>query len=159
MSRIATSRPARPTRTLPLFGAAGALVLGLAYLLGGIDALAGAALGSALVALFLLSGRLPFLVDAQLAPGLAYLVLGINYLFRVALLLVALAALKDETWLDARVLGLVVIGGALVWNAFAIRKHLAGLGKTSSPEVNSGKTETGSHESISSASSTGGGSR
>ena len=91
---------------------------------GGADALAGAAVGLTLVALFLLAGRLPFLVDAQLGAGAAFLVLGINYLFRVVLLVVALAALRDQTWLDPRVVGLVVIVGALGWNAVALRRHL-----------------------------------
>ncbi|TQS44143.1 hypothetical protein [Cryptosporangium phraense] len=129
-------------------------MLALAFLLGGLESLAGASVGLGLVVLFLLSGRLPFLVDAQLAPGVAYLVLGINYLFRVVLLLVALVALKDQSWLDARALGLVVIGGALVWNAIALRKHLDGLGK-----VNSSETETGSNESIPSGTQAGGSSR
>ncbi|MFG1923497.1 hypothetical protein [Cryptosporangium sp. NPDC048952] len=101
------------------------VLLGGAFALGGTEALAGAAVGLVLVVLFLAAGRMPFLVDAQLAPGLAYLVLGINYVFRVVLLLVALVALKDQHWLDARALGVVVIAGALVWNAMALRRHLA----------------------------------
>ncbi|MFI5956776.1 hypothetical protein [Cryptosporangium sp. NPDC051539] len=129
-------------------------MLVLALVLGGTESLAGAAVGLVLVTLFLIAGRLPFVVDNQLGPGIAYLVLGINYLFRVVLLLVALVALKDQPWLDARALGLVVISGALVWNAIALRKHLDGLGK-----VNSSETETGSDESIPSASQTGGSSR
>jgi len=183
MSRIATSSPT-PTaasgrsvsvgRQLLLIGIAGVLVLlGGAFVLGGTEALAGAAVGSVLVAVFLASGRLPFLVDAQLAPGLAYLVLGINYLFRVVLLLVALVVLKDQPWLDARALGVVVIAGALVWNAMALRRHLdaarnSSTGESESttensvgeePDVNSDETLTGSTESIPSAKRTTGGDR
>ncbi|SHM24835.1 hypothetical protein SAMN05443668_101105 [Cryptosporangium aurantiacum] len=176
MSRIATSRPTRSTsaggsgvvgRQSLLIGLAGILVLlGAAFALGGTDALVGAAVGVALVAAFLLSGRLPFLVDAQLAPGLAYLVLGINYLFRVVLLLVALVALKDQTWLDARALGVVVITGALVWNAMVLRRHLGVARNTTSevmdgksPDVNSEETTTDSSESSPSGTRTVGGGR
>ena len=170
MSRTATSQPtgtALPGRSgsnvrLSLFLAIAAVVLlGGAFVLGGTEALAGAAVGLALVATFLLSGRLPFLVDAQLSPGVAYLVLGINYLFRVVLLLVALVALKDQPWLDARALGVVVITGALVWNAMALRRHLDAARNTTSEvidaepsNVNSEETMTGSNESIPSATQT-----
>ncbi|WP_157018280.1 hypothetical protein [Cryptosporangium arvum] len=158
------------SRTSPLFLAlAGVVVLlGGAFLLGGTEALAGAAVGLGLVAAFLASGRLPFLVDAQLAPGIAYLVLGINYLFRVVLLLVALVALKDQPWLDARALGLVVIAGALVWNVLALRRHLAAAARNTtsevidgeSPDVNTKETTTTSSDvTNSSATRTVGGGR
>lgn len=134
MSRIATSRPVRSTtnnrrpssvRRLPVMAVVGTIaLLAGSLVIGGVDALAGAAVGLALVTLFLLAGRLPFLVDAQLGAGAAFLVLGINYLFRVVLLVVALAALRDQAWLDPRVVGLVVIVGALGWNAVALRRHL-----------------------------------
>lgn len=181
---LGTSQPtgtASPDRSAPvgrqsllLTIAAVVVPLGGAFALGGAGALAGAAVGLALVATFLISGRLPFLVDVQLTPGLAYLVLGINYLFRVVLLLVALIALKDQAWLDAQALGVVVIGGALVWNAMALRRHLdaarnsAAASTTHSttenagseePGVNSDETLTGSDESIPSATRTGGGGR
>ncbi|GAA3390184.1 hypothetical protein [Cryptosporangium minutisporangium] len=176
MSRIATSRTTQSTRrgrsgavgrqSLLLGLGAVIVLLGGAFLLGGSDALAGAAVGVALVAAFLVSGRLPFLVDAQLAPGLAYLVLGINYLFRVVLLLVALVALKDKDWLDARALGVVVIAGALVWNAMALRRHLDAARNTTSevmdgesPNVNSEETTADSSESIPPATRTVGGGR
>src|SRR4051794_4231021 len=122
MSRTATSRPQRSVsrdrrlstvRRLQLIvGVAVVVLLAGSLLLGGADALAGAAVGLALVAAFLLAGRLPFLVDAQLGAGAAFLVLGVNYLFRVVLLVVALAGLREQTWLDPRVVGVVVIVGA-----------------------------------------------
>jgi hypothetical protein len=145
MSRIATSQTQRSTnagrsssavrQTLVIgFGGVVVLLAG-ALLLGGTDALAGAAIGVALVAVFLFSGRLPFLVDAQLGAGAAFLVLGINYLFRVVLLLVALVALGDQPWLDARVVGLVVIAGALAWNAMALRRHLLASRNSADPAI------------------------
>jgi hypothetical protein len=176
MSRIATSHPAGTAspgrsgfaaRKLSIFVLAAVVVLlGGAFVLGGTEALAGAAVGLALVAVFLASGRLPFLIDTQLAPGVAYLVLGINYLFRVVLLLVALIALKDQPWLDARALGVVVIAGALVWNAMALRRHLDAARNTTSEvidaelsNVNSEETKTDSDESIPSTTRTVGGGR
>jgi hypothetical protein len=134
MSRITTTRPQRstssdrrpsPVRRLWVVAVVGAFALLAGSLVfGGADALAGAAVGLALVALFLLAGRLPFLVHAQLGAGVAFLVLGVNYVFRVVLLAVALVALRDQTWLDPRVVGVVVIVGALGWNAVALRRHL-----------------------------------
>jgi hypothetical protein len=168
MTRTAPSQPAEAVGRLPLLLGLGAVIvlLGGAFALGGTDSLAGAAVGVVLVAAFLLSGRLPFLVDAQLAPGLAYLVLGINYLFRVVLLLVALVALKDQDWLDARALGVVVIAGALVWNAMALRRHLDAARNTTpevmdgeSPNVNSEETTTNSSKSFPTTTRTAGGDR
>ena len=145
MSRIATSRPQRSVsrdrrhslaRGLPVIATVAIVVLLAGSLvLGGMDALAGAVVGLALVTVFLLAGRLPFLVDAQLGAGAAFIVLGVNYLFRVVLLVVALAALHDQTWLDPRVVGLVVIAGALSWNAVALRRHLLAGNVAATPET------------------------
>lgn len=137
MSRLATSRPRlltsrRPTvvRQPLLIAVVGVVVLlAAAAAWGGVGALTGAALGLLLVAIFLITGRLPFLVSDQLGRGVAFLVLGINYLFRVVLLLVALIALQDRPWLDARALGLTVIIGALAWNALVLRRHLLAVGE------------------------------
>lgn len=179
MSRTAHPEPLgtpEPTGSTPagrplpvwLVATAGVVLLLVgALVLGGTEGLIGAAVGVVLVAVFLASGRLPFLVDAQLSPGLAYAVLGINYLFRVVLLLVALVVLKDQPWLDARALGVVVILGALVWNAMALRRHLEAARNTTpeviddeSTNVNTKETTTtSSDDAISSTTPTVGGSR
>jgi hypothetical protein len=134
MSRIVTSRPQRSitpdrrlvsVRRLSMIAVAAVAVLLIGSLVaGGADAFAGAAVGLVLVALFLLAGRLPFVANAQLGAGAGFLILGLNYLFRIVLLLVALAALRNQTWLDQRVVGVVVIVGALGWNVVALRRHL-----------------------------------
>jgi hypothetical protein len=60
----------------------------------------------------------------MVGAGAAFLLLGVNYLFRIVLLLVALLVLRDQTWLDRRVVGGVVIAGALGWNVVVLRRHL-----------------------------------
>jgi hypothetical protein len=112
------------TRLLVPASIAVVVVLLLTLLLGGPDALAGAAIGLVLVVLFLLSGRLPIMVEEQFGAGIAYLVLATNFIFRVVLVLVAYLVLRDASWLDAKVLGVMVIAGALAWNVLMLRKHL-----------------------------------
>jgi hypothetical protein len=119
------SRTRKTARLLASAVFAAVVVLAVSTAVGGLDALAAAAVGLALVAAFLLSGRLPFLVEDQFGATFAFLLLGINYIFRILLLVVAFVALRDATWLDRRVLGAVVIGGALIWNAAVLRKHLS----------------------------------
>lgn len=75
-------------------------------------------LGLAMVLGFFGAGSLPFAVvgDGSRA-GLAFLVLGMTYLLRVLLGAVAYVVAVQLPWVDMRVVGLTVIGCALVWTA------------------------------------------
>lgn len=115
---LPASRTVVPTLCLGLVSAVGAAVL------GGSDAVAGVVIGLALVVLFFLSGRVPLRLGRGVPPSAAFLLLGLNYMLRIGLLLLALRALRDADWLDRRVLGGAVIVGALLWNAVQVRGHL-----------------------------------
>jgi len=94
-------------------GAGAALVL--LAVVSGSDAVLGAAIGLALVAGFFLGGRVPVRLSGLVPAGVSFLLLGLGYVLRLALLLVALRALRGAPWLDTDVLGVTVVVASLVW--------------------------------------------
>jgi hypothetical protein len=68
---------------------------------------------------------------------------------------VALVALRDQSWLNAKVTGLVVIFGALAWNALALRRYLA-KDRAEIAADNAGNPEHASAEEIAVIASGGG---
>jgi hypothetical protein len=102
-------------------------------LLGGTDALLGSLVGLGLVAAFFVGGRLPVRVADRVPKGVAFMVLGVNYVARILLLLIALLALGDATWLDPRFVGGTVIAGALVWSVAQIGEHMTSRRPTIEP--------------------------
>jgi hypothetical protein len=130
MSATLRSRGRRPL----VWSTAAAVVLlpVVSGLLGGRDATVGAVVGLGLVAAFLLGGRLPVrLPDSQ--PALGFAVLGLGYALRIILLLVALRALAGVDWADQRVVGLTVVGGAVVWSIVQIGAHVTSRRPTIEP--------------------------
>jgi ATP synthase protein I len=114
-------------------GVAGVLLPGVSGVLGGLPALLGSLLGMGLVGAFFLSGRFPVRLADRVPKGVAFIVLGANYGFRVVLLFVALVALRGADWLDSRFVGVAVVLGALVWSAVQIGLHVTSRRPTIEP--------------------------
>jgi hypothetical protein len=131
MSAILRSRGRRPL----VWSTAAAVVLlpVVSGLLGGRDATVGAVVGLGLVAAFLLGGRLPVRLTTDSQPVLGFAVLGLGYALRIILLLVALRALAGVDWADQRVVGLTVVGGAVVWSIVQIGAHVTSRRPTIEP--------------------------
>lgn len=126
MPLTAAAPPARPGAQIVRL--VGVPVVGLAALaaalLGGADALVSVLIGTVLVAAFFLTGRLPAVLGPDIPRGAAFLLLGMGYVLRVMVLLVAFRLLRDVDWIDRRVLGGTVIVGALLWGAAQLYAHL-----------------------------------
>jgi ATP synthase protein I len=98
---------------------AGLLLTGLAALLAGSSAALGAGIGTATVCLFFGFGAVVMNAVTTLAPAASLLIALLTYSLKVVLLGVLFLALSRSGALDhavdARWLGLTVIGGTLVW--------------------------------------------
>lgn len=101
--------------------------------LGGTEALAGSLIGLVLVGVFFLGGRIPVRFADRVPKGVAFAVLGLNYVVRILLLLVALTALANAPWIDPRYVGGTVILGALVWSVLQIGEHMTSRRPTIEP--------------------------
>jgi hypothetical protein len=128
--------PVRPRDRRHLsWAAAGAIVLLLAVaaLAGGADAVLGAAMGLVLVAAFFLGGRLPIWLGGRVPAGVAFVALGTNYALRIVLLLLVLRALRGAQWVDSRMVGIAVVLGALVWSLLQVVGHVTSRRPTIEP--------------------------
>ncbi len=108
------ARTAVPPLATGLVGAGCAVVAGATL---GRTGVVSALLATAVVLSFLWSGRVP-LVIARVVPdaaGLAFLVLMINYVLRLLLALVLLAAATRAGVADGGAVGLTLIACALTW--------------------------------------------
>lgn len=111
-------------------GLAAALV---AWLAVGEEGPLSAALGAALVVVFLSAGTIPFAVAGDTTDGrggLAFLVLGLTYALRLVLALVVAKVAAPHV--DGRTVGLTVLACATAWTATTLvltlaRRHQPGL--------------------------------
>lgn len=110
---------ARRTRTAAAVTClAGALAVLLGWLAVGTRGPASALLGLAMVLVFFSAGSLPLVVlgDGRAGrSGLALLVLGTTYLLRIVAGVAVYAVASTSSAVDSHVVGLTVIGCALVW--------------------------------------------
>ena len=93
-----------------------ALVVGTATT--GSDGVLSAVVGTALVLAFFAAGALPLLVAGEAGrseAGLGFLVLAMTYVLRLVLAVAVLTVATQSGAVDRQVLGLTVIGCALVW--------------------------------------------
>jgi hypothetical protein len=102
-------------------------------LLGGAASAVGAMVGLALVAAFLLGGRIPVRLSPAVPPALGFALLGLGYALRIVLLLVALQALAGVEWADQRVVGGTVVVAAVVWSLVQVGAHLTSRRPTIEP--------------------------
>lgn len=104
---------------------AGAVVAGSAGLLAGL-------VGTVLVLLFFAGGTLPLaLTDGRDGrAGLGFVVLGLTYALRLVLAVAVLSVATASGHVDRRVMGLTVIGCALVWTATQV---VLGVGRRTQP--------------------------
>jgi hypothetical protein len=128
-------RPLLRHRRALMWSACTAVVLLLtgSAALGGPPALAGSAVGLVLLAAFLFGGRLPARVADRVPAAVGFAVLVLNYAVRLALMLVALAALRDASWLEPRAVGVTIVLGALVWSAVQVAGHVTSRRPTIEP--------------------------
>lgn len=114
-----TSLLARRNRTAALVtGAAGLVAVLAAWLAVGAQGPLSALLGLLMVLVFFAAGSLPFAVLGDGAggrSGLAFAVLGMTYLLRVVAGVAVYAAAATSPSVDTGVVGLTVIGCALIW--------------------------------------------
>jgi ATP synthase protein I len=109
-----------------------ALLAGSAAL-GGPAALAGSGAGLLLVAAFLFGGRVPVRLTDRVPAGVGFVVLLLNYTVRLLLVLVALVALRDASWLEPRAIGVTIVLGALLWSAVQVVGHVTSRRPTIEP--------------------------
>ena len=95
---------------------AGLVAVLVAWAAVGRDGPGSALLGLVMVLVFFSAGTLPFLVAGDgTRSGLAFLVLGMTYVLRILLGVAVYAVATSSDRVDRVVVGLTVIGCALVW--------------------------------------------
>jgi protein-S-isoprenylcysteine O-methyltransferase Ste14 len=91
-----------------------------------VPVLAAIAVGTLLVLLFFLAGQVPVRLAPLVGGGAGFLLLGLGYVLRLLLLLVAMRAVTRADWLAPEVVGVTVVLGALIWlNVHAVRHFRA----------------------------------
>ncbi len=95
---------------------AGLLAVLLSWVLVGGEGPGSALLGLVMVVVFFTAGSLPFVVvgDGE-RPAFAFIVLGMTYVLRILLGVAVYATATQSESVDSLVVGLTVIGCALVW--------------------------------------------
>ena len=114
MSVIASRQRAGTLATL----VAGVLAAGIGAVVSGPDGARAALVGAVLVLFFLSAGALPLVIagDGSGDRGrLGFLVLATTYALRLVIAVAVLTAASASGGIDSRVMGLTVIGCALVW--------------------------------------------
>jgi ATP synthase protein I len=110
---------ARRNRTAALATAvAGAVAVLVSWAAVGAHGPGSALLGVVMVLVFFGAGSLPFVVAGDgsgARSGLAFLVLGMTYVLRILLGVAVYVVASEASWVDSTVVGLTVIGCALVW--------------------------------------------
>ena len=109
----------RRNRTAALTtAAAGGVAVLVSWAAVGASGPGSALLGATMVLVFFGAGSLPFVVAGDGSggrSGLAFLVLGMTYVLRILLGVAVYVVASEASWVDTRVVGLTVIGCALVW--------------------------------------------
>ena len=95
--------------------AAGLVAVVVAWLVVGAHGPLSAVLGTVIPLAFFGLGALPLAVAARTGAGLAWLVLGLGYVLRIMVGVVVYAVAVSSDAIDRSVVGLTVIGCALVW--------------------------------------------
>jgi hypothetical protein len=109
------------------------LLLAGSAALGGLPALLGSVVGLLLVAAFLVGGRLPVRLGDRVPAAVGFAVLVVSYSVRLVLMLMALAALRDVSWIEPRAVGATIILGALMWSAVEVVGHVTSRRPTIEP--------------------------
>jgi hypothetical protein len=94
---------------------AGLLAVVVAWIVVGSHGPLSALLGVGMVIGFFSASGLPFLFAREVGAGFAFLVLGMGYVLRILLGVVIYAVAVSSDAIDRQVVGLTVIGCALVW--------------------------------------------
>ena len=97
---------------------AGVLAIGISWAAVGSDGPLSALLGVVLVLVFFSAGTLPFLIAGDGTGGrsaMAFLVLGMTVVLRVLIGIAAYQVASRSDAVDTMVVGLTIIGCALVW--------------------------------------------
>jgi ATP synthase protein I len=100
---------------------AGVIVAVVAWVIGGVDALVGAALGTLVVLGFCGVGLFVILRVRGRNPYALLNVALLTYLVKVLVLAGLLVALKDTTAFDTKAFGWAILVGVLVWTGFEVR--------------------------------------
>jgi hypothetical protein len=110
---------AHRNRTAALWvGAAGVIAAVIAALTVGGRGPGSALLGVVMVLAFFGAGSLPFLVVGDgTRPGLAFIVLGMTYVLRILLGVIAYGVATSMASIHSRTVGLTVIACAMVWTS------------------------------------------
>lgn len=108
---------ARRNRTAALItSAAGLIAVAISWAAVGSHGPGSALLGLVMVLVFFSVGSLPFVVAGDGSrKGLAFLVLAMTYVLRILLGVVVYAVASSSDAVDSQVVGITVIGCALVW--------------------------------------------
>lgn len=113
--------------------AAGVVAVVIAWI--AVDNPLSAVLGAVLVLVFFSAGTLPFLVAGDGTGGrgrLAFLVLGMTYVLRVLLGVIVYQVASRTAGIDFQVVGLTIIGCALVWTNTQV---VSGLQRRNQPTL------------------------
>lgn len=106
-------RASRPAALATLV--AGAVAVLVAWLAVGSHGPLSALLGTAIALVFFGMGALPLLVAGEGMNGVAWVLLGLGYVLRIVVGVAIYAVAVSSDSIDREVVGLTVIGCALVW--------------------------------------------
>jgi hypothetical protein len=89
------------------------------WVIAGRPGLAGAAIATLIVVVFLSSGLAPVLIAGrpQVPPSIGLAVLLVTYTLRLALVLLAVALIMKADFIDVQWLGVTIVACALTWSA------------------------------------------